>query len=139
MVRLEKTAGADTDIAFAAAGEALWWAIVLDHYFEQQADLPNYRARRDADPRGELLRGVRYARNAVGHHVAAVELVEGRDIYTGTYSDIYGEWCWRPLKSKAVGRDTYNHRMEGRAARETLRELMPFFEQIVREIEEPSL
>jgi hypothetical protein len=137
MQRLEHASPNDIEAAFAAAGEALWWAVILNEYFVKRPDLPDFKTRRNADPRGKLLLGVDYARNAVGHHVAVVDLLEVKEHFPATFGDFWGEWCWRPLSSKAggEGREIYNKRMVGRPARETLRNMMPFLNKTIQEVE----
>lgn len=133
MERLENTPPGEPEPAFAAVGEALWWAIALDGSLAKEQPVPNYKERRKGHPAGDLLRGLESARNAVGHHL--VELLEVCDGYPKTWGNFYGDWCWRGVKAKEgdANRAIYNCQMKGQPARETLRVLMPFFDEIIQE------
>lgn len=68
--RLEK-AHVDESLAYAAVGEALYWAVVCDDGYRLFLN-PDYEAARDADAFGRYLRGVRWARNCMTHQPAIV-------------------------------------------------------------------
>jgi hypothetical protein len=58
--------------------EALWWTVTVDDGFEDLSDgglghrpsAGDYRSARNADPSGQVLRALRYARDRCGHHRA---------------------------------------------------------------------
>jgi hypothetical protein len=58
----------------ASAGEALLWIAALDNYMviQDQKRGTGYRTRRDADPLGEVVRALVYARDAFGHGLSMV-------------------------------------------------------------------
>lgn len=56
--------------------EFCWWAISADEALEK-ALTTAYRARRDADADGRMAAGLRYVRNALGHHQLTATRVEG--------------------------------------------------------------
>jgi hypothetical protein len=58
----------------ASAGEALLWIAALDNYMviQDQKRGTGYRTRRDADPLGEVVRALAYARDALGHGLSMV-------------------------------------------------------------------
>lgn len=57
--------------AYAAAGEALFWACVCDEGFESLLG-DRYANARDQDYEGRVLRGIRWARNRMTHQRAMV-------------------------------------------------------------------
>jgi hypothetical protein len=62
---------------FIPLTEALWWAVSVDEGFTD-LDGAGYEQDRDQDTRGQVFRGLRYARNRCGHQRAIVaELKEG--------------------------------------------------------------
>jgi len=58
---------------FIPLTEATWWAICADEAFETD---PTYKSRRNQDRGGKTLLGMRYARNALGHHWAFIAIVK---------------------------------------------------------------
>ena len=64
---------------FEALGECLTWICALDRSFELRAD---YRSRRNSDRQGEgqLLLGLRHARNTILHGDAVVGVAESTDV-----------------------------------------------------------
>ena len=77
--RLE-AASATAEEMFISLSEALWWAVSVDDGFEDlarndQSYRPNvgdYQAARNNDTEGQVLRGLRYARNRCVHQRASV-------------------------------------------------------------------
>ena len=50
---------------YAPLTESAWWAICIDEEFEFAA---GYKSARNSDGQGTVVRGLRYARSALGHH-----------------------------------------------------------------------
>ena len=71
--------GRDEQAMFEALGECLTWICALDRSFELRAD---YRSRRNSDRHGEgqLLLGLRHARNTILHGDAVVGVAESTDV-----------------------------------------------------------
>ena len=71
--------GRDEQAMFEALGECLTWICALDRFFELRAD---YRSRRNSDRQGEgqLLLGLRHARNTILHGDAVVGVAESTDV-----------------------------------------------------------
>jgi hypothetical protein len=71
--------GRDEQAMFEALGECLTWICALDRFFEPRAD---YRSRRNSDRQGEgqLLLGLRHARNTILHGDAVVGVAESTDV-----------------------------------------------------------
>jgi len=60
---------------FGPLGEALMWVVALDNHL-RAAD-PTYEARPDADPHGQALLGLRFARNKTVHGVLVAAFFYG--------------------------------------------------------------
>src|SRR5437588_3093746 len=59
----------DISLWYAGLREAIWWIVALDeHYYSRYGR--GYKDFRDASQYGRQVPGIRYARNAVGHHIA---------------------------------------------------------------------
>ncbi len=141
MERLESIPPGDVERAFAALGEALSWAVILEKTLESEGCLGKtfYRTGRDDDEDGYLVNGLRFARNQLHHDDSIAELLEVRDVYPATYGQFYGEWCWRSLAGDGdPGAPIYQRDMRGTVARETLRRVRPFFDRMVHEVEAGS-
>ncbi|MGC2206892.1 MAG: hypothetical protein WA724_03445 [Candidatus Dormiibacterota bacterium] len=65
--RLTELANRWGDI-FGPLGETLFWIVALDDTLNETSGIA-YRGPRDADPAGQLIPGLRYARNKVAHGV----------------------------------------------------------------------
>jgi hypothetical protein len=80
--RLQPVTGpsATAERIFIAWSEVLWWAVSVDDGFEDLArndqsyrpNLGDYRAARNSDSEGQILRALRYARDRCGHQRALV-------------------------------------------------------------------
>jgi|ERR1035441_1435103 hypothetical protein len=74
--------GAAPEDVFIPLSEALWWAVTTDDGFEDLArtgagyrpNLGDYRTARTKDPHGQVLNGLRYARDRCGHQRALVAM-----------------------------------------------------------------
>jgi hypothetical protein len=76
---LAASGGSDEQAMFEALGESLTWICALDRFFELRA---GYRSRRNSDRQGEgqLLLGLRHARNTILHGDAVVGVAESTDV-----------------------------------------------------------
>jgi hypothetical protein len=76
---LDACDGRDEQAMFEALGESLTWLCALDRFFELRA---GYRSRRNSDRQGEgqLLLGLRHARNTILHGDAVVGVAESTDV-----------------------------------------------------------
>lgn len=59
----------DLQLALSSVGTALFWACALD---EQLSKHEGYKSRRNQDPAGRLIVGLRIGRNAVAHGAAII-------------------------------------------------------------------
>jgi hypothetical protein len=93
--RVKDSTLGDPLVSFA---EALNWAYSLEEWHEAQLKRVgvDYYARRDADPDGEIVAGVIYARGLVAHHLVRVGLVASLERYYDDYG-AYGNLIWRPF------------------------------------------
>jgi hypothetical protein len=72
--------GTPPEDVFIPLSEALWWAVIADDGFEDLAgigtgyrpNLGDYKTSRSKDPHGQVLNGMRYARDRCGHQRALV-------------------------------------------------------------------
>lgn len=94
LARIHKASCArDLDLFSSSAAEASMWMLALDEHL--RASDPTYEQRRDSDTGGQILRGLRWARNAAVH-----ELVEIHDTRTGKTAPVpasfeLASWCQR--------------------------------------------
>jgi hypothetical protein len=85
--------------SFAPLGESLVWMIALDDLLKKHgSQASRYQARRDKDPKGDVLLGVRRARNLVVHGLEVV------DIASQVRGSELGRW---PLGTGALGVGTH--------------------------------
>lgn len=127
----------DEDAALKAVAEAIAWACALDEYFKQSDRA--YEACRDDDRNGELMRGVRYARNRALHQFAAVvEITDGAALPMVFEAPLW-EFSWRPAarlppptpgRDNAVQRAIYEDKLAGVPVRFTLDALQVWFASV---------
>lgn len=122
----EVRTGRDPDLIHVRTAEVLWWAISLDEVLPTHR--PSYTSDREANCEiSPLWRGLRYARNQMGHRItAALELTSGYQ-YPYSYDMAYHEWVWRPvayLQAREDGKNkdprgpaSYAAELEGKASR----------------------
>lgn len=67
----------DKNDHFVSLTEFCWWAISADDALEHNLGKPVYRTARDSDLDGRVAAGLRYVRNALGHHQLTATLLEG--------------------------------------------------------------
>jgi hypothetical protein len=127
--RLEKERH-DEEAAYAPVGEALFWASVCDEGYGALLSEWKYKAKRNADSDGELLNGMRWARNRMTHQRALVVekhygaevgfLVVGRGML-GTVDHMkWANSITIPPGTHDQGRNIYEARMAGRPVIPTL-------------------
>lgn len=75
------TAGRDEQVTYEALGECLTWVCALDGFLSR---VPNsgYKAKREVDPRGRVLLGLRYCRNQILHGQTVVDVATVDDAPT---------------------------------------------------------
>jgi hypothetical protein len=137
--------------AYIPLFEALAWAVALDSrtkelWVPEGRDAPLGWRWRERVPGAELLRGIRYARNALHHDWAdALRLNESGGLqFPMTFPAVFFEWVWRSADdlpaaehSDAPGEAVYRAQMEGRAARVALAQLREAF-SFLRSVLEPG-
>ena len=147
---LEAAAAKDQTGSYVSLFEAMNWAVALDVrtkelWAPRGRDCQPGWAWRDEIPGAEVLRGVRFARNAMHHDWAEVlELAEAGRGYRRKYPVEYSEWVWRPIsrlpnpkRRDEDGEAVYIRAMEGRHVRSTLVGLHAGF-GFLRSVLEPS-
>jgi hypothetical protein len=77
------------------AGQALFWLCSFD---EQHAEIAGYRNARDSDAHGQVIEGLRFARNAVAHGVVPLAKVTGEKFKIPNATLTVGQWTWRTLQ-----------------------------------------
>jgi hypothetical protein len=115
---------ADPDRAFFAIFEALNWAASIDWRLAETAIMGEGWA--DAYTEGGVVRGFRYARNAVHHDWANALWVDRRGfILPSPLPAAFFEWCWQPrlasAREKGIGE--YRIHLSGKPVRFTLEAL----------------
>ncbi len=115
----------DPDDLYAVVGEALGWLIALDKW--HLIETPGYAAARAADPDGQLLVGLKYARNRVQHGLRAMLGVSGGFGFPMRFPLKFSEFVWHNIprypedKSHPDQRRGYDELLVGEMARTTLR------------------
>jgi hypothetical protein len=131
---------------YVALFEALNWAVVLDDrtasMWAPDGEVLGW-SWRDRIGGGEMLRGVRFARNSMHHDWS--EVLELDEVRHGESSRVLQEWAWRPVdrlpsrgKEEADAEAVYVDQLAGRMVRSTLVGLITGF-GLLRELLEPSL
>jgi hypothetical protein len=128
---------------YASLGEALWWIFALDeHYCRLGAN--DYKELRDRDEDGQVVFGLRLARNRVGHRMALM-LQDPRveaDVLLPQISLEQLRWRryedlplvgkrWESTSQEAA----YRRHLEGQAARYSLRRANHFFVRRASELD----
>jgi hypothetical protein len=142
--------------------EALWWAVSIDEGLKKLNT--GYAALLESDPMGPVMRGLRYARNRIGHQRALVikrrwfetfsQTADGRWVETFE-QNAEGRWvekfqqdfAWRrleelpgppPRQGDPQGAAGYESRLQGCWARDTLDECNRWLESAVSEAARPA-
>jgi hypothetical protein len=134
--------GLDEAGSFAPLTECLWWADSIDERLEE-IEGSSYRDRRDADPDGRLLIGIRWARNRTGHDQAMVlryrpgaEL--GRLTLGLSSLGSVSQLLWRsvdelpPGRGRMRGRAEYRSHLQGRPVHGTITAVRRWFDSGAR-------
>ncbi|SRR6266498_2788808 len=103
----------DDERAYAPAGEALFWLNVCDDGYRKLLKSWDYEGKRDANFDGQILNGIRWARNRLTHQRA---LVVERQF--GSEQGTVGHMKWAratttPPGKHDQGREIYEKRMAG--------------------------
>jgi hypothetical protein len=111
--RVNKVDASSTPEAFAAIGEAVWWITMVDDNLRARYGKTYRYAERGSTPRPtETMRGLRSARNRIGHEVEVVDFIE----LIGSRADIgdgrVTAWAWRsvPPPQRQADRAVAGHR-----------------------------
>lgn len=110
--------GGDPAVAYVAMAEGVYWITAADECL-LQVDPDGW-----GDKRGQLIMGLRYARNVNAHEMDAwVQPAEG--VFSNRFWDEYYEWVWRsmppPVDDRwAAQHVAYTERVHGRSVRDTL-------------------
>jgi len=125
MDRLRVSMGqSDRDHIFAAATEAAMWIVALDKYLEEHD--PDYVTRRDSDPDGHIVRGLRLARNCAVHDLVAVH----KAVHTAETSTPPALVAvWKPLEPPRKQEDNlaaYEEHVCGKSVDQTLQAAWSF-------------
>jgi hypothetical protein len=137
----------DTSSAYIALYEALNWAVALDARTAKLwaprgiEDMPGWRWREEITG-AEVLRGIRFARNAMHHDWAEVLELNSGEPSPGPITGS-GVWIWRPLsglpprgRDDKEGEAIYREELEGSLVRSTLVGLYGGFD-LLRSLLEP--
>lgn len=127
--------------AFLPLFETLNWAVALEDRIRQHwapEGKPLDWEWRERVSGGELMQGVRWARNGVHHRWSdALAPSEGFQ-FPITFPLAFFEWVWRPTtelpelaRPYPEGQVAYEHHLQGRPARVTLASLLAVFESVV--------
>ena len=132
---------------YASLGETLWWIFALDeHYRHRNQHI--YESYRDGDTDGQVVAGLRLARNRVGHQLAMM-LEDPRDHFTLAQRSLaspadLAQLVWRrledlppgdPKKESESQAKAYKKHLVGNAARYALRRSNYFFVRRRAELE----
>jgi hypothetical protein len=119
---------------YAPLAEVVWWAICVDEELERG---PGYRAKRNRDPDGKRLVGLRYVRSALGHHMFFNVIVDRGSMLPATLPMRLGppEARWMPSDMLPIAgvqqkvRRDYDADVAGREISETLACIANWFAQ----------
>lgn len=101
-----------------AATEALHWACALDEQLQNEE--PGYESRRDHDPEGRVLRGLRHARDRAMHQVIICTAEDNRSFFKPRRGIVHiasSAPVWAPTGTLPKG-DKRHHRPSREAAYE---------------------
>jgi hypothetical protein len=135
MVRLHLANDAqDGDRFFAAAVEASMWAVAMDDFLKDED--ASYASRRDADPAGQIVLGLRWARNQGIHNLMSVHRMESGRTYPRVYPmtyEVIAKWLPRNLVPKELklpqkaNKENYDAAIVGTNVLDTLERAREFF------------
>lgn len=112
------------ELVFPSALEALFWVRVLDEQFSRND--ATYRERRDMDADGQVLHGVRWARNAATHELAMPFSYRDGISWPITFPTTWGDFVWHETAAvpgsatDKKGRTSYEQHLSGQALKHTL-------------------
>lgn len=137
----ERVAAAPASVASAMYGplaESIWWAICIDEELEL---VTGYKSRRNTDPKGNVVNGLRYARSALGHHrFFAVGTAGGLTIpfVLPMKIETFAEWVpvadLPDFRGQSTLRPLYQEHVAGRRVLETLVDAAEWFERVCEEL-----
>ncbi|WBM79271.1 hypothetical protein KIV56_12540 [Cryobacterium breve] len=122
---------------YGPLAESVWWAICIDEELEA---VEGYRSRRNTDPQGNVVNGLRYARSALGHHrFFAVQTAGGLSIpYVIPYKiETFGAWLpvadLPDFDQQSTFRPRYEQYVAGRRVLDTLVDAAGWFDRACAE------
>jgi hypothetical protein len=127
-------AGAVPTTVLVPLTEAMWWAVSLYEGIVEVGGTQAYEKISD-EPGGRALRGVRFARNRLGHQRAfALQRINGVILPAAPPLRMF-EFVWRPAaelprpgRDDSAGLSCYEERLSGKPARQTLDSCAEWFE-----------
>jgi hypothetical protein len=104
-----KQSGLNHPDLFVPLTEFCWWAISVDEGLDRLDD--TYRDRRDEDPDGRVVAGLRYVRNALGHdRLTTTHMTGGVRVPIRVPMRIHVRWVWRKAAGIPVGKPQQRNR-----------------------------
>jgi hypothetical protein len=118
--------GRDNDFVFIGYVETIVWACALDDLLTKMD--PDYEERRNADPGGQVLRGMRWARNQGVHQLLALHRDGGGLAFPATFPATFPYqpvWLDRTAtapkaKRQPANEQAYDQFVAGKSVAETL-------------------
>ena len=112
--RVNKIPATDTDLAFAAFGEAVWWITVVNDALAKRYPEAYAAALKFQTPRvEETIAGLRSVRHRIAHEVDLFDFITP----VGSRPDYYGDgritaWCWKSVgpPTRSDSRDVEGHK-----------------------------
>ena len=130
--RVRNTDWHDPIGAFAAIGETLWWiGVVRGGLDELYPDAVDSLAAEDERPMAELLDGLQFARNRIGHGVDEVRYVKASALDPSGFA---ARWTWERMERRPQnsdrGYDAYQSVVAGGDVVESLLAVTVFLGQV---------
>jgi hypothetical protein len=121
----------DPQLAFAAAGETLWWIRTLDQCLERKMGMQYVATRSSENVVAAQLLGLKFARDRITHAFDVLEPVEpGGQLAAQDYGTP-GYWKWRDIglskrSGNQRGEPEYRKYLMGRYVQSTLTHVLTF-------------
>jgi hypothetical protein len=127
----------DPHVAYAAAGETLFWVCALDDVLKKRMDQSWYLRARRENFVDDAIKGMRHARNRFAHDLQVLEYVEVAEVGgDGGYEQLT-LWRWRQLPPADTewarrGEVEYRYSLEGKEVNSTVQMVCNFLRGISR-------